>query len=38
LARDLRVLVESGYRVNEAHLIDLFPQTYHLETVIHLTL
>jgi 23S rRNA (uracil1939-C5)-methyltransferase len=38
LARDLRVLVGSGYRIGQTHLIDLFPQTYHLETVIHLTL
>ena len=37
LARDLAILVEGGYQVAEAHLIDLFPQTYHLETVLHLT-
>ncbi|MGA2905157.1 MAG: 23S rRNA (uracil(1939)-C(5))-methyltransferase RlmD [Candidatus Korobacteraceae bacterium] len=37
LARDLRVLLESGYRVEQAHLVDLFPQTYHMETVLHLT-
>ncbi len=36
LSRDLRVLLESGYRVEQAHLIDLFPQTYHMETVLHL--
>ena len=38
LARDLATLVEGGYRVAQAHLIDLFPQTYHLETVLHLAL
>jgi 23S rRNA (uracil1939-C5)-methyltransferase len=38
LARDLAVLVAGGYRVEEAHLLDLFPQTYHLETVLHLAL
>lgn len=37
LARDLRMLVGSGYRVVEAHLIDLFPQTFHIESVFHLT-
>jgi 23S rRNA (uracil1939-C5)-methyltransferase len=37
LARDLRVLTASGFRVESAHLIDLFPQTFHMETVVHLT-
>ena len=36
LARDLRVLLESGFKVEQAHLFDLFPQTAHLETVLHL--
>ncbi len=36
LARDLLPLQAGGYRVEEAHLVDLFPQTYHLETVLHL--
>jgi 23S rRNA (uracil1939-C5)-methyltransferase len=36
LARDLVPLQSAGYRVEEAHLVDLFPQTYHLETVVHL--
>jgi len=36
LSRDLRRLLESGYRVEQAHLVDLFPQTYHMETVLHL--
>ena len=36
LARDLRVLLESGFKVAEAHLVDLFPQTAHMETVLHL--
>lgn len=36
LARDLAPLQSAGYRVEQAHLVDLFPQTYHLETVLHL--
>jgi len=36
LSRDLGRLLSSGYRVEEAHLVDLFPQTYHLESVFHL--
>jgi 23S rRNA (uracil1939-C5)-methyltransferase len=36
LARDLARLLQFGYRVEEAHLVDLFPQTYHLESVFHL--
>jgi len=36
LARDLVPLMASGYRVEEAHLVDLFPQTYHVESVLHL--
>ena len=36
LSRDLVRLLQSGYRVEEAHLVDLFPQTYHLESVFHL--
>ena len=37
LARDLIPLQAAGYRVDQIHLVDLFPQTYHLETVLHLT-
>ncbi len=33
LARDLAQLTRSGYRIAALHLIDLFPQTYHLETL-----
>jgi 23S rRNA (uracil1939-C5)-methyltransferase len=36
LSRDLARLLQSGYRVEGAHLVDLFPQTYHLESVFHL--
>ena len=36
LARDLVPLLAAGYCVEEAHLVDLFPQTYHLESVLQL--
>jgi 23S rRNA (uracil1939-C5)-methyltransferase len=34
LARDLGPLVAAGYRIEEAHLFDLFPQTFHIESVM----
>jgi len=37
LARDLARLIVSGYFVRDLHLIDLFPQTAHMETVAILT-
>ena len=36
LARDLRALLEGGYRIHRIVLADLFPQTYHLETIVEL--
>jgi 23S rRNA (uracil1939-C5)-methyltransferase len=36
LSRDLAALLESGYRLRKLHLVDLFPQTFHLESVTHL--
>jgi 23S rRNA (uracil1939-C5)-methyltransferase len=36
LARDLRALIASGYRIESVTLADLFPQTFHLETVVQL--
>lgn len=36
LSRDLVTLLAAGYHVEDAHLVDLFPQTYHMETVLHL--
>jgi 23S rRNA (uracil1939-C5)-methyltransferase len=38
LARDLVPLLAAGYRVEQVHLVDLFPQTYHLESVVQLVL
>jgi len=36
VARDLAGLLGGGYRIEQVHLVDLFPQTYHLESVFHL--
>jgi len=36
LARDLRALLASGYSIESLTLVDLFPQTFHLETVVQL--
>jgi len=36
LARDLAGLVSAGYEIERMTLVDLFPQTYHLETVVDL--
>jgi 23S rRNA (uracil1939-C5)-methyltransferase len=32
-ARDVVALVRGGYRVRRAAIVDMFPQTYHIETV-----
>jgi 23S rRNA (uracil1939-C5)-methyltransferase len=36
LARDLSALIATGYRIESIIVADLFPQTFHLETVVHL--
>lgn len=33
LARDLNKFIQNGYRIEEMALLDLFPQTAHLETM-----
>jgi len=34
LARDIAPFMAAGYRIREAHLFDLFPETFHIETVL----
>ncbi|HEX8119396.1 MAG TPA: hypothetical protein VF521_19110, partial [Pyrinomonadaceae bacterium] len=36
LARDLRLLLDAGYRIDSLRAFDMFPQTHHVETVVHL--
>jgi 23S rRNA (uracil1939-C5)-methyltransferase len=36
LARDLKALLAGGYVIRKMSLVDLFPQTYHFETVVRL--
>lgn len=37
LARDVKILCESGYEVEKVQAVDMFPQTVHVETVIMMT-
>src|ERR1035438_10666527 len=34
LARDIAPLLATRYRAAEVHLFDLFPQTFHIESVL----
>jgi 23S rRNA (uracil1939-C5)-methyltransferase len=34
LARDLNVLSQQGYAVTKAGIMDMFPQTHHVETMV----
>lgn len=38
LSRDVAPLLEAGYSMDKVIMIDLFPQTYHLETIVRLSL
>ncbi|MCM3870744.1 MAG: class I SAM-dependent RNA methyltransferase [Pyrinomonadaceae bacterium] len=37
LARDLKKLLAAGYSLDSVAAFDMFPQTHHVETVVHLT-
>jgi 23S rRNA (uracil1939-C5)-methyltransferase len=34
LARDIRRLLVAGYRLERVQPIDMFPQTFHIESVV----
>lgn len=36
LARDLKVILGNGYEIESIRALDMFPQTHHVETVVHL--
>lgn len=38
LARDLRLLTDGGYQIDSIIALDMFPQTFHVETVAQLSL
>jgi 23S rRNA (uracil1939-C5)-methyltransferase len=38
LARDMSQFLAAGYHIEHMILVDLFPQTYHLETIVRLSL
>lgn len=36
MCRDINVLVEGGYTINDVDILDMFPQTYHIECIVSL--
>ncbi len=38
LARDIKLLINEGYIPTRATVLDLFPQTYHIESIVELLL
>jgi 23S rRNA (uracil1939-C5)-methyltransferase len=37
LARDVRRFIEAGYEIDSITALDLFPQTHHIETIVHIS-
>lgn len=37
LARDVAMFADGGYNIREVQPVDMFPHTYHIETVVNLT-
>ncbi|HEX8396315.1 MAG TPA: class I SAM-dependent RNA methyltransferase [Pyrinomonadaceae bacterium] len=37
LARDLRAFAAGGYEIEKVRAFDFFPQTHHVETIVHLS-
>jgi 23S rRNA (uracil1939-C5)-methyltransferase len=37
LARDLRRFLDANYKIDSITAVDLFPQTHHVETAVHLS-
>ena len=38
LARDLKEIIKGGYKLKACQSFDMFPQTYHMETLTWLSL
>ncbi len=37
LARDLNYLIDEKYKIDEISLVDMFPNTFHVETIVFIT-
>lgn len=37
MIRDLQVLLDSGYKIEKIKCVDMFPRTYHVETIVLLS-
>ena len=37
LGRDLRIMLDAGYKISRITALDMFPQTHHVETVVRLS-
>ncbi|MFT4112751.1 class I SAM-dependent RNA methyltransferase [Silvibacterium sp.] len=37
LSRDVKSLLDSGYSLERLHLLDMFPETFHMESIVRLS-